>query len=77
MTGRPISGGPLDSLRSGLRSEYPMLRAAAEKTIKRSLRAESWAQVARNLGVNPRSFERFLRDFPEVREWRDDLSKVA
>lgn len=75
MTGRPVSGGPLDSLRSGLRSEYPMLRKAAERTIKKALRAGSWSQVARNLGVNPRSFERFLRDFPEVREWRDDFLK--
>lgn len=75
MTGRPASGTPLDALRSALLSPYPMLRGAAEQTIRAALKAPSWNQVARDLGINPRSFERFLREFPEVREWRDEMLK--
>lgn len=76
MTGRPKSGDTLGALRSALGSELPELRRAAELIIRAAIKgAPRWAQVARNLGVNPRSFERFLRDFPQIREWRDVFSK--
>jgi hypothetical protein len=70
MTGRPKSGDTLGALRGALGSELPELRKAAELLIRAAKhRADTWDQVARNLEVNPRSFERFLHDFPEIREW--------
>lgn len=72
--GRPPAG-ELDALRGALRSRHPLLRAGAEATIKAALTAKSWNQAARDLGINPRSFEQFRRDFPEIDQWREDILK--
>ena len=68
--GRPKSGTAAGSLREGLKSPYPMLRGAAEQTIRAALGEPSWAAVARRLGIPTRSFEDLRRDFPEIDGWR-------
>jgi len=63
---RRASEDPISALRYALASHYPELRSAAERVIRRALRAATFGAAAEQLGVSRRALERLREDFPEV-----------
>lgn len=67
MSGRPHpSNDPVSCLRYALAGPYPDLRRAAERRVRRALKAPTVGEAAERLGVPRRGFERLRADFPEA-----------